>query len=215
MRHRDAVERLDGGVRKRRAFTVRNRSIVDDVAGAADAKSELKEEVDFLRHRQKYHALGAILPKGVLLVGAPGTGKTLLARAVAGEAGVPFLSLNASELVEMFVGVGASRVRDLFAQAKEIAPAIVFIDELDAVGRRRGAGLGQINDEREQTLNQLLGELDGFDPRSDIIVLAATNPVPTCSIRRCCGRDASTARSPSRSPIAPAARASCGFTPAG
>jgi cell division protease FtsH len=146
-----------------------------DVAAADEAKAELHEEVDFLQHPQKYHALGARIPKGVLLVGAPGTGKTLLARAVAGEAGVPFLSLNASEFVEMFVGVGASRVRDLFRQAKEDAPAIVFIDELDAVGRRRGAGIGTVNDEREQTLNQLLGELDGFDERTNVIVLAATN----------------------------------------
>ena len=147
----------------------------NDVAGADEAKAELQEEVDFLRHPKKYHDLGARLPKGVLLVGAPGTGKTLMARAVAGEAGVPFLSLNASEFVEMFVGVGASRVRDLFNQAKEAAPSIIFIDELDAVGRRRGAGLGNINDEREQTLNQLLGELDGFDQRFDVIILAATN----------------------------------------
>jgi cell division protease FtsH len=147
----------------------------DDVAGADEAKSELQEEVDFLRHPEKYHAVGARIPKGVLLSGPPGTGKTLLARAVAGEAGVPFLSLNASEFVEMFVGVGASRVRDLFKQAKELAPAIIFIDELDAVGRRRGAGIGNTNDEREQTLNQLLGELDGFDPQANIIVLAATN----------------------------------------
>jgi cell division protease FtsH len=147
----------------------------DDVAGADEAKSELQEEVDFLRQPEKYHAIGARIPKGVLLSGSPGTGKTLLARAVAGEAGVPFLSLNASEFVEMFVGVGASRVRDLFKQAKELAPAIVFIDELDAVGRRRGAGIGNTNDEREQTLNQLLGELDGFDPNANIIVLAATN----------------------------------------
>jgi cell division protease FtsH len=147
----------------------------NDVAGADEAKAELQEEVDFLRHPQKYHDIGARIPRGVLLVGPPGTGKTLMARAVAGEAGVPFLSLNASEFVEMFVGVGASRVRDLFRQAKEAAPAIVFIDELDAVGRRRGAGIGVTNDEREQTLNQLLGELDGFDERAEVIILAATN----------------------------------------
>jgi cell division protease FtsH len=147
----------------------------DDVAGADEAKLELQEEVDFLRHPAKYHDAGARIPKGILLVGAPGIGKTLLARAVAGEANVPFFSLSASEFVEMFVGVGASRVRDLFKQAKESAPAIVFIDEIDAVGRRRGTGVGAVNDEREQTLNQLLGELDGFDPRVNIIVIAATN----------------------------------------
>jgi cell division protease FtsH len=146
-----------------------------DVAGADEAKAELQEEVDFLRRPRKYHALGARIPRGVLLVGPPGTGKTLLARAVAGEAGVPFFSLSASEFVEMFVGVGASRVRNLFAQAKAAAPAIIFIDELDAVGRRRGAGLGTTNDEREQTLNQLLVEMDGFDERQEVIVLAATN----------------------------------------
>ncbi|MGA2393492.1 MAG: ATP-dependent zinc metalloprotease FtsH [Candidatus Lustribacter sp.] len=146
-----------------------------DVAAADDAKAELQEEIDFLVHPEKYHRLGATIPRGILLVGSPGTGKTLLARAVAGEARVPFFSLNASEFVEMFVGVGASRVRDLFRQAKEAAPAIVFIDELDAVGRRRGAGIGNTNDEREQTLNQLLGELDGFDNHSDVIILAATN----------------------------------------
>jgi cell division protease FtsH len=147
----------------------------NDVAGADAAKTELQEEVDFLRHPKKYRDLGARIPKGILLVGAPGTGKTLLARAVAGEAGVQFFSINASEFVEMFVGVGASRVRDLFQQAKAAAPAIVFIDELDAVGRRRGAGVGTGSDEREQTLNQLLGELDGFDPRLDVIILSATN----------------------------------------
>jgi cell division protease FtsH len=146
-----------------------------DVAGVEGAKEELKEEVDFLRHPQKYRDIGARIPKGILLVGAPGTGKTLLARALAGESGAAFFSLNASEFVEMFVGVGASRVRDLFAQAKSAAPAIVFIDELDSVGRRRGAGVGTVNDEREQTLNQLLAELDGFDPRLDVIILAATN----------------------------------------
>jgi cell division protease FtsH len=146
-----------------------------DVAGAGEAKLELQEEVDFLRNRQKYHDLGARIPRGVLLVGAPGTGKTLLARAVAGEAGVPFFSISASEFVEMFVGAEASRVRDLFVQAKAAAPSIVFIDELDAVGRRRGAGVGATNDEREQTLNQLLVEMDGFDERQEVIVLAATN----------------------------------------
>ena len=147
----------------------------DDVAGAEEAKRDLMEVVDFLRNPQKYHDIGARIPRGVLLVGPPGTGKTLMARAVAGEAGAPFFSISASEFVEMFVGVGASRVRDLFAQAKAAAPAIIFIDELDAVGRRRGAGLGTVNDEREQTLNQLLVEMDGFDEREEVIVLAATN----------------------------------------
>ncbi len=146
-----------------------------DVAGVDEAKQELSEIVDFLKYPKKYQALGARIPKGVLLLGPPGSGKTLLARAIAGEAGVPFLSISGSDFVEMFVGVGASRVRDLFNQAKEIAPAIIFIDELDAVGRRRGAGIGSVNDEREQTLNQLLGELDGFDSRYDVIILAATN----------------------------------------
>ena len=147
----------------------------EDVAGADEAKGELQEVVDFLRRPEKYYKLGARIPRGVLLVGPPGTGKTLLARAVAGEAGVPFFSISASEFVEMFVGVGASRVRDLFEQAKTIAPGIVFIDELDAVGRRRGAGLGAVNDEREQTLNQLLVEMDGFDEHHQLIILAATN----------------------------------------
>ncbi|MGH7924376.1 MAG: ATP-dependent zinc metalloprotease FtsH [Candidatus Binatus sp.] len=164
-----------GRMRARRYSTEQPKVTFNDVAGADEAKAELQEEVDFLKHPQKYHDIGARIPKGVLLVGAPGTGKTLMARAVAGEAGVPFFSLNASEFIEMFVGVGASRVRDLFRQAKEAAPAIVFIDELDAVGRRRGAGLGTTNDEREQTLNQLLGELDGFDERFEVIIIAATN----------------------------------------
>ena len=162
-------------MKARRYSSDRPEITFNDVAGADEAKMELQEEVDFLKQPQKYHDLGARIPKGVLLIGPPGTGKTLLARAVAGEAGVPFFSLNASEFVEMFVGVGASRVRDLFRQAKEAAPAIVFIDELDAVGRRRGAGVGTVNDEREQTLNQLLGELDGFDERFEVIILAATN----------------------------------------
>ncbi len=147
----------------------------DDVAGCEEAKEELRQAVEFLKNPDRYHRLGARLPRGFLLVGPPGTGKTLLARAVAGEASVPFLSISASEFVEMFVGVGAGRVRDLFAQAKRMAPSIVFIDELDAVGRRRGAGLGTVNDEREQTLNQLLTEMDGFDERENVIVLSATN----------------------------------------
>jgi cell division protease FtsH len=147
----------------------------NDVAGAEEAKQELSEVVEFLRNPQKYHDVGARIPRGVLLVGPPGTGKTLLARAIAGEAEVPFFTISASEFVEMFVGVGASRVRDLFEKAKVAAPSIIFIDELDAVGRRRGAGLGAVNDEREQTLNQLLVEMDGFDDRHEVILIAATN----------------------------------------
>jgi cell division protease FtsH len=164
------------GRSKAREYVVdRPQVTFDDVAGADEAKRELQEVVDFLRHPKKYHDIGARIPRGVLLIGPPGTGKTLMARAVAGEAGVPFFNISASEFVEMFVGVGASRVRDLFERAKQAAPAIVFIDEMDAVGRRRGAGLGNINDEREQTLNQLLVEMDGFDERHEVIVLAATN----------------------------------------
>lgn len=146
-----------------------------DVAGADEEKEELEEIVDFLRHPDKYMQLGARIPKGVLLVGPPGTGKTLLAKAVAGEAGVPFFSISGSDFVEMFVGVGASRVRDLFEQAKKNSPCIIFIDEIDAVGRHRGAGLGGGHDEREQTLNQLLVEMDGFGVNEGIIILAATN----------------------------------------
>lgn len=146
-----------------------------DVAGAKEAKQELLEIVDFLKNPKKFIQIGARIPKGVLLMGGPGTGKTLLARAVAGEAGVPFFSISGSEFVEMFVGVGASRVRDLFATAKKAAPAIVFIDEIDAVGRIRGTGVGGGNDEREQTLNQILVEMDGFEPNESVIVMAATN----------------------------------------
>jgi len=147
----------------------------DDVAGIEEAKEELQEVVTFLKKPERFTAVGAKIPKGVLLVGPPGTGKTLLAKAIAGEAGVPFFSLSGSEFVEMFVGVGASRVRDLFKKAKENAPCIVFIDEIDAVGRQRGAGIGGGNDEREQTLNQLLTEMDGFEGNSGVIVIAATN----------------------------------------
>lgn len=147
----------------------------NDVAGIDEAKAELEEVVDFLKNGERYQKLGAKIPKGVLLVGSPGTGKTLLAKAVAGEAGVPFFSISGSDFVEMFVGVGASRVRDLFEQAKKHSPCIIFMDEIDAVGRQRGAGMGGGHDEREQTLNQLLVEMDGFDPHSGIIVLAATN----------------------------------------
>ena len=164
-----------GRSKARRFVEDKNKVTFADVAGADEAKRELAEVVDFLRSPQKYHKLGARIPRGVLLVGPPGTGKTLLGRAVAGEANVPFFNISASEFVEMFVGVGASRVRTLFEQAKASAPAIVFIDELDAVGRRRGAGIGTVNDEREQTLNQLLVEMDGFDVTHEIIILAATN----------------------------------------
>ena len=147
----------------------------DDVAGVDEAKQELYEVVDFLKMREKYQSLGARIPKGILLIGPPGTGKTLMAKAIAGEAGVPFFSISGSEFVEMFVGVGASRVRDLFDQAKRNAPCIVFIDEIDAVGRQRGAGMGGGHDEREQTLNQILVEMDGFDTNTSVIVIAATN----------------------------------------
>ena len=161
--------------RARRIVADRPTVKFDDVAGVDEAKQELVEVVEFLRHPQKFAALGARIPKGLLLVGPPGTGKTLLARAVAGEAGVPFFSISGSEFVELFVGVGAARVRDLFDQAKRNSPCIVFIDEIDAVGRQRGIGLGGGNDEREQTLNQILVEMDGFDARSNVIVIAATN----------------------------------------
>jgi cell division protease FtsH len=154
-----------------------NKTVVkfDDVAGVDEAKTELQEVVEFLKYPEKFNTLGARIPRGVLLVGPPGTGKTLMARAVAGEAGVPFFSISGSEFVEMFVGVGASRVRDLFDQAKRNSPCIVFVDEIDAVGRQRGAGLGGSHDEREQTLNQILVEMDGFDTNTNVIVVAATN----------------------------------------
>ncbi|MBL4750980.1 MAG: ATP-dependent zinc metalloprotease FtsH [Amylibacter sp.] len=152
-----------------------DRKTFDDVAGIDEAKEELEEIVEFLRNPQKFSRLGGMIPKGALLVGAPGTGKTLLARAIAGEAGVPFFTISGSDFVEMFVGVGASRVRDMFEQAKKNAPCIVFIDEIDAVGRHRGAGHGGGNDEREQTLNQLLVEMDGFEANEGVILLAATN----------------------------------------
>ncbi|MCA6254553.1 MAG: ATP-dependent zinc metalloprotease FtsH, partial [Phenylobacterium sp.] len=153
----------------------RNRVTFEDVAGVDEAKDELSEIVDFLKDPQKFQRLGGKIPKGALMVGPPGTGKTLLGRAVAGEAGVPFFYISGSDFVEMFVGVGASRVRDMFEQAKKNSPCIIFIDEIDAVGRHRGAGLGGGNDEREQTLNQLLVEMDGFDPSDAIIVIASTN----------------------------------------
>lgn len=164
------------GKSRARMFTGDHPTVTfSDVAGVEEAKEELKEVVEFLREPQKFIQLGARIPKGVLLVGPPGTGKTLMAKAVSGEAGVPFFSISGSEFVEMFVGVGASRVRDLFEQAKRHSPCIVFVDEIDAVGRQRGAGLGGSHDEREQTLNQMLVEMDGFDTDTNIIIMAATN----------------------------------------
>lgn len=164
------------GKSRARMFTGDHPTVTfSDVAGVEEAKEELKEVVEFLREPQKFIQLGARIPKGVLLVGPPGTGKTLMAKAVSGEAGVPFFSISGSEFVEMFVGVGASRVRDLFDQAKRHSPCIVFVDEIDAVGRQRGAGLGGSHDEREQTLNQMLVEMDGFDTDTNIIIMAATN----------------------------------------
>ena len=167
---------LNFGKSRARMFTGTRPSVTFlDVAGVDEAKEELQEVVEFLKWPEKFVALGARIPRGVLLLGPPGTGKTLLAKAVSGEAGVPFFSISGSEFVEMFVGVGASRVRDLFDQAKRNSPCIVFIDEIDAVGRHRGAGLGGSHDEREQTLNQILVEMDGFDTHTNIIVMAATN----------------------------------------
>lgn len=167
---------LSFGKSRARLYNKENNKVVfADVAGAKEAKEELTEIVDFLKNPKKYLKIGAKIPHGVILFGPPGTGKTLLARAVAGEANVPFFNISGSEFVEMFVGVGASRVRDLFTKAKKNAPAIVFIDEIDAVGRQRGAGLGGGNDEREQTLNQILVEMDGFDTNANVIVIAATN----------------------------------------
>jgi cell division protease FtsH len=164
------------GKSRARMFTGENPTVTfEDVAGADEAKEELGEIVEFLKEPEKFIQLGARIPKGVLLVGAPGTGKTLMAKAVSGEAGVPFFSISGSEFVEMFVGVGASRVRDLFEQAKRHAPTIIFVDEIDAVGRQRGAGLGGSHDEREQTLNQMLVEMDGFDTDTNVIMIAATN----------------------------------------
>jgi cell division protease FtsH len=167
---------MNFGQSRARKFTGDNPTVTfDDVAGIPEAKEELFEVVEFLREPEKFIALGARIPKGVLLMGAPGTGKTLLAKAVSGEAGVPFYSISGSEFVEMFVGVGASRVRDLFDKAKSDSPCIVFVDEIDAVGRHRGAGLGGSHDEREQTLNQILVEMDGFDTDTNVIIIAATN----------------------------------------
>ena len=167
---------MNFGQSKARKFTGDNPTVTfDDVAGIPEAKEELFEVVEFLREPEKFMSLGARIPKGVLLMGAPGTGKTLLAKAVSGEAGVPFYSISGSEFVEMFVGVGASRVRDLFDKAKADSPCIVFVDEIDAVGRHRGAGLGGSHDEREQTLNQILVEMDGFDTDTNVIIVAATN----------------------------------------
>ncbi|MBF8286832.1 MAG: ATP-dependent metallopeptidase FtsH/Yme1/Tma family protein, partial [Dehalococcoidia bacterium] len=167
---------MNFGKSKARMFSGTRPSVTFmDVAGVDEAKEELAEVVEFLKFPEKFAALGARIPKGVLLIGPPGTGKTLLAKAVAGEAGVPFFSISGSEFVEMFVGVGASRVRDLFEQAKRNSPCIVFIDEIDAVGRHRGAGLGGSHDEREQTLNQILVEMDGFDTSTNVIIVAATN----------------------------------------
>ena len=167
---------MNFGKSRARLFTAdRKKVLFKDVAGADEAKQELQEVVEFLKYPTKFESLGAKIPKGVLLFGPPGTGKTLLARAVAGEAGVPFFSISGSEFVEMFVGVGASRVRDLFAKAKKNSPCIIFIDEIDAVGRQRGSGLGGGHDEREQTLNQILVEMDGFEQGTNVIVMAATN----------------------------------------
>ena len=186
----------------------------EDVAGVDEAKQDLQEIVEFLRDPGKFQRLGGRIPRGVLLVGPPGTGKTLIARAVAGEANVPFFTISGSDFVEMFVGVGASRVRDMFEQAKKNAPCIIFIDEIDAVGRHRGAGLGGGNDEREQTLNQLLVEMDGFEANEGIILIAATNRPDVLDPGAAASRAASTARSWCRIRTSSAARRSSRCTSA-
>ena len=164
------------GRSKAKAYTTERPSTTfEDVAGYGGVKQEIQEVVDFLQDAEKFAEIGARIPKGVLLVGPPGTGKTLIARAVAGEAGVPFLSVTGSDFMEMFVGVGASRVRDLFQTARKMCSAIIFIDEIDSIGRKRGAGLGGGHDEREQTLNQMLAEMDGFEATEGIVMMAATN----------------------------------------
>ena len=185
-----------------------------DVPGIDEAKAELQEVVDFLKHPEKYRRLGGRIPRGVLLIGAPGTGKTLLARAVAGEANVPFFSISGSEFVEMFVGVGAARVRELFEEAKKKSPCIIFIDELDAIGKSRSSGRGMIisHDEREQTLNQLLVEMDGFDPNTDVIIMGATN-TPEVLDPHCCALDALIVRLSSTAPISKGEWRCCASTP--
>ena len=183
-----------GKSRARLLSAQQKKATFKDVAGTDEAKEELQEIIEFLKDPQKFQKLGGRIPKGVLLVGPPGTGKTLLARAIAGEANVPFFSISGSDFVEMFVGVGASRVRDLFEQGKKNAPCIIFIDEIDAVGRHRGAGLGGGHDEREQTLNALLVEMDGFESNEGVILIAATTDL-TFWTQRCCGQVASTAAS--------------------
>ena len=174
--------------------TEKPKTTFSDVAGYGPVKQEISEVVDFLKNPGKFKEIGARIPKGVLLVGPPGTGKTLIARAVAGEAGVPFVSVTGSDFMEMFVGVGAARVRDLFQTARKQAPAIIFVDEIDSIGRKRGAGLGGGHDEREQTLNQMLAEMDGFEATEGIVMMAPPTG-PTCSTPRCSGPVASTARS--------------------
>jgi hypothetical protein len=224
-RHLDLLHEPDAGRRrggamgfgksKAKLLTEKHgRVTFDDVAGIDEAKEELEEIVEFLRNPQKFSRLGGKIPKGALLVGPPGTGKTLLARAIAGEAGVPFFTISGSDFVEMFVGVGASRVRDMFEQAKKNAPCIVFIDEIDAVGRSRGVGYGGGNDEREQTLNQLAGRDGRLRGQRGHHHRSRPPTAPTCSTPRCCAPAASTGRCRCRTPTSRAARRSSASTPA-
>ena len=200
---------LSFGKSRARLLSMQQKKVTfKDVAGVEEAKEELQEIIEFLQEAQKFQKLGGRIPKGVLLIGPPGTGKTLLARAIAGEANVPFFSISGSDFVEMFVGVGASRVRDLFEQGKKNAPCIIFIDEIDAVGRHRGAGLGGGHDEREQTLNQLLVEMDGFESNEGVILMPRRTG-RTFSIRRCCAPAVLIGASWWPGPTCAAAKASC------